>query len=195
MSVIVFFLEEASAKAMLEGLMPRLLPPGLQVQYIVFEGKQDLEKQIVKKLRVYLVPHARFVILRDKDSSDCIALKNLLRQKCIESGKPDALIRLACHKLESWYLADLQAVEVGLNIANLSSKQNKAKYRNPDLLANADEELSKLSNGIYQKVGGSRAIGPHLVLSNTRSKSFSVFVKGINKVIQMNQEDSLDATS
>ncbi len=46
MKSLVFFLEEPSARAMLEGLLPRLLPDGWLVRYIVFEGKQDLEKQL-----------------------------------------------------------------------------------------------------------------------------------------------------
>lgn len=50
MRVLVFFLEEPSARAMLEGLLPRLLPAGWEVKYVIFEGKQDLEKQLPRKL-------------------------------------------------------------------------------------------------------------------------------------------------
>lgn len=35
----VFFLEELSARAMLEGLLPRIVPQSVDVRYIVFEGK------------------------------------------------------------------------------------------------------------------------------------------------------------
>jgi hypothetical protein len=51
MRVLVFFLEEPSAQAMLNGLLPRILPAGWQVKYVVFEGKRDLEKQLPRKLR------------------------------------------------------------------------------------------------------------------------------------------------
>jgi len=51
MSTMVFLLEEPSAKAMLEGLLPRFLPSNWDVRYIVFDGKQDLEKQLPKKLK------------------------------------------------------------------------------------------------------------------------------------------------
>ncbi|MBU4304454.1 MAG: hypothetical protein KJ893_02340 [Candidatus Omnitrophica bacterium] len=54
MSELVFFLEELSAEAMLKGLLPRLLPPEVLVRYIVFEGKQDLEKQLVYNLCVII---------------------------------------------------------------------------------------------------------------------------------------------
>lgn len=44
---LVFFLEEPSAKAMLEGLLPKLFDTEInEPQYVVFEGKSDLEKQI-----------------------------------------------------------------------------------------------------------------------------------------------------
>lgn len=149
MSELVFLLEEASAQAMLEGMLPRLLPSDLPVRYVVFDGKQDLEKQIVKRLRGYLSPGAKFVILRDKDSEDCRIVKNRLVEKCREASKGDSLVRIVCHELESWFLADLKAVEVGLNLAKLSAKQNRAKFRAPDSLANASEELEKLTNFMY----------------------------------------------
>jgi hypothetical protein len=182
---IVFLLEEASAKAMLEGLLPRLLPENITVRYIVFEGKQDLEKQMVHRLRHYNVPGARFLVLRDQDASDCHIIKKGLTEKCKEAGKAETLIRIACHELESWYLADLAAVESGMEIDGLAVRQSRKKYRMPDDCANAAEELVKLTKHkhLYQKVGGSRAIGPYLDINNIRSQSFSVFIAGIKKLI------------
>lgn len=182
MSELVFLLEELSAKAMLEGLLPRLLPDDLPVRYIVFEGKSDLEAQLVRRLQHYRVPEARFVVLRDKDAADCHAVKAGLVEKCQQAERPDALVRIACHELESWYLADLAAVERALELSGLAGKQNRRKYRTPDALANPARELSTLTSGRYQKVGGSRAIGPHLDLNNTRSESFAVFVAGMQRI-------------
>ena len=182
MSELVFLLEEQSAAEMLKGLLPRLLPEPWNVRYLVFEGKSDLENQMVRRLQHYRSPDARFVILRDQDSGNCRALKASLLTKCRQAGRKGVLIRIACHELESWYLADLAAVEQGLQIAGLAQKQNKQKYRRPDSLANACEELEKLTKGSYQTVGGSRAIGPYLDLANHRSKSFEVFVDGIRKI-------------
>ena len=42
MKELVFLLEEASAKAMLESLLPRILHPDIHTRLIPFEGKQDL---------------------------------------------------------------------------------------------------------------------------------------------------------
>ena len=39
MKSLVFFLEELSARRMLEGVLPRLIPSDINVQYVVFQGK------------------------------------------------------------------------------------------------------------------------------------------------------------
>ena len=182
MSEIVFLLEEPSAEAMLRGLLPKLLPADVSVRYVVFEGKQDLEKQLVRRMRGYRVPGARFVVLRDKDAGDCRAIKTQLVSKCREARKTGALVRIACHELESWYLADLAAVEVGLEVRGLAKLQNKNPYRAPDALPCPSDKLQQIAPS-YQKVSGSRAIGPHLDIHNSRSESFAVFVTGVQGLI------------
>lgn len=83
MKELVFLLEETSAKAMLESLLPRLLHPDIRPRFIAFEGKQDMERQMLKRLRSYLNPQARFIVLRDQDNApDCIAVKRKLAERC-----------------------------------------------------------------------------------------------------------------
>jgi hypothetical protein len=183
MTTLVFFLEEPSAREMLKGLLPRVLPETVGTQYLVFEGKQDLEKRLPKRLAAWQIPNCRFVVLRDQDSGDCVAIKQGLLQKCIEAGKPDTLVRIACRELESWYLGDLQAVGQALGQASLDSQQGKAKFRNPDVLSNAAEELSKLVP-TYQKVSGSRAIGVFLDIEHNFSTSFRFFISGIRRLVE-----------
>ncbi|NNN06725.1 MAG: DUF4276 family protein [Elusimicrobia bacterium] len=178
MSEIVFFLEELSAEALLKGLLPRILPNAPPCKYVVHEGKQDLEKRLEQRLRGYRVPGARFVVLRDQDSADCRAVKNSLRNKCAAGAHPDVLVRIACREIESWYLADLRAVERGLGVKGLASRQQEKRFRDPDSLPSPAKELSKIAPS-YQKIGGSRLIGPHLDVRNTRSTSFRHFVNGI----------------
>jgi len=180
--MLVFLLEELSAKEMLRGILPRLLPEGIRWQTIVFEGKQDLEKRMGLKIRGWQFPDSHFVILRDKDSDDCYAIKKRLQEKSENAGQSDALIRIACHELESWHLGDLSAIERGLEI-HLSQSQKSAKFRNPDLIANASEELNKITKFRYQKVGGSRAISPYLNLESNTSISFRIFIEGLCKLI------------
>jgi len=185
MKELVFLLEEESAKAMLEGILVRILPVGFPVRYIVFEGKQELERQLSKRIRGYRNPEARFVVLRDQDSHPhCTEIKARLIALCREGGCNNALVRIACRELESFYLADLQAVEQGLSINGLARQQQKQKFRNPDLLGSPSRELKELTKGFYQKVGGSRAIGPHLDLDNIRSASFKNLILGIRRVAE-----------
>jgi len=182
MKNLVCFLEEPSAKEMLKGVLPRLLPADIECTYIVFEGKQDLEKQLVRKLRNWLKPDSTFLVMRDQDAADCEAVKERLSELCREAGKPEALVRIACHELESFYFGDLNAVEQGLAITNIARNQKKAKYRVPDNIINPCDELEKLTSGAYQHVSGSRSIAPHLSLDHNTSHSFNVLLSGINKL-------------
>ncbi len=62
MKNLVFMLEEPSARAMLQGLLPRLLPDEVTYRCVVFEGKQDLEKNLVRRIRGYSVPNSTFIV-------------------------------------------------------------------------------------------------------------------------------------
>jgi hypothetical protein len=181
MSELVFFLEEESAKALLEQLFPLLIPEGSRVRprFIVFEGKQDLEKQLRKKLAGYLNRDARFIVMRDQDQGDCRTTKRSLAALCPASHRARTIVRIACRELESFYLGDLQAVESGLGVSGLAGKQNKAKFRDPDHLSSPSRELEKLTGNRYQKIAGSRAIAPHLDLRAPRSRSFYHLLQAI----------------
>lgn len=58
MRELVFLLEEPSVKAMIEVILPRIVPEELSIiyQYIIFRGKQDLEKEITRKIKGYYNP-------------------------------------------------------------------------------------------------------------------------------------------
>jgi len=184
MRTLVFCLEEPSAQAMLEGLLPRMLGDDVEICYLVFRGKQDLDKQLVKRLRGWLRPNTDFLVLRDQDYGDCHDTKRKLLRLCQQAGRTNTLVRIACRQLESFYLGDLCAVEKGLGISGLHQKQNSRKFRNPDVLGAAVDELKRLTKGQYQKVSGSRAIGKHLALGANRSRSFRVLVQGIRDVVE-----------
>lgn len=184
MTELVFLLEEASAAAMLKGVLPRMLPPGIVPRFIIFEGKQDLERHVTKRIRGYRNPLARFVVLRDQDSSpDCTAVKAKLVKLCSAANREDVLVRIACRELESFYLADLAAVSQGLGFGGLVNQQESKKFRSPDYLGSPSLELKNLTKGCYQKIGGSRGIAPYLDLDNTRSPSFGHLISGLRRVI------------
>lgn len=182
MKTIVFFLEEPSAKEMLLGVLPRILSENIQVRYIVFRGKQDLEKNLKKKMNGWKMPDSVFVVMRDQDSGDCKAIKAKLADLCREAGREEVLVRVACRELESFYLGDLAAVEQGLGLRNLKAQQQNRKFRNPDALGNPAEELYRLTSNVYDKLAGSRAIAPFLSLEANCSRSFNVLLSGIKNL-------------
>lgn len=185
MKHLVFFLEEPSAREMLKGLVPKLISKDVVVRYIVFEGKQDLEKQLSKRIRGWMTPESGFVVMRDQDAGECIAIKNKLQTICQEAGKPRAIVRIACRELESWYFGDLAAVEAGLGLQNLTRHARSKKYRSPDHIVSPSRELGKVTQNAYRKVAGSRAIGPHMQTSPQKntSVSFNYFIEGISKAL------------
>lgn len=186
MTELVFLLEEKSAKALLESLLPRLLTDPVAYRLISFEGKSDLEKSLVRKIRAYQNPAARFIILRDQDSApDCMTIKRRLLDLCAQSGKADQCrVRIACTELETFYLGDLRAVEVALGIPNLAGKQANSQYKFPDRLMNPSNKLKEITRQRYQKVTSSRQIGVHLDLDNNRSSSFRSLVSAIKSMAQ-----------
>jgi hypothetical protein len=184
MRELIFLLEELSAKAMLETLLPRFLQKDTTFRCISFEGKQDLEKHLTRRIRGYQNNKARFIVLRDLDSHpDCLQLKQRLVGLCGESGKANkCLVRLACKELETFYLADLSAVERALSITGLARQQELKKFRFPDGLGSPSRELKTLTKSRYEKVAGSRAIGKHLSIHNERSPSFRNLIAAIRRM-------------
>ncbi len=187
MITLVFFLEERSAKVLLEDLLPRFLPmEHIVPRYVVFEGKQDLEKQLVRKLRSWRTPNTSFIVLRDQDSADCHSVKQRLTELCQQAERPAALVRVACHEIESWYLGDLAAVEAALAVKGIAKRQGSRKFRDPDRLGSPAWQLRELTQSRYQKISGSRAIGPHLRLDGeNRSTSFLRFIEGVTRVAKV----------
>ncbi len=184
MRELVFLLEERSSKALLESLLPRFLSADVRFRLVPFEGKQDLEKQLERRIRAYQNPHARFVVLRDQDSHpDCRKLKTSLLGLCEKSGKAGhCLVRVACLELETFYLADLEAVEKALKLNKLATQQGTRKFRTPDRLGSPSRELRSLTKNRYEKVAGSREIGKHLDMENGRSPSFRNLMSGIRRM-------------
>lgn len=180
--MMIFLLEESSAKAMIDTIMPKLLPDIVH-KSIAFEGKQDLEKQLLRKLRAWKTPNTVFLIMRDQDSGNCKEIKQNLLNIVKNSGKTMvSLVRVVCHELESFYLGDLLAVELELKVNNLAKKQNKSKFRTPDTLSNSKQELKKVAKN-YQQISGSEAIAQYLRLDGSnKSISFNMLINGIIKL-------------
>lgn len=184
MTEIVFLLEELSSEAFLREFLGRVFGDAVDPRFITFEGKNDLEKKMLVKIRAYRNPDAKFIVIRDKDSApNYVDLKKRLHDICVQAGRPEAKVRIFCHELETIYLGDLAAVERALDVKKLSTRQKEAKYRDPDRIASPSGELKSLTDGRYQKVGGSRAIGKELDVQNNTSKSFHALLSGLRDLV------------
>jgi len=179
---LVFLLEEPSARELLKGLLPRLVGEQVLVHYLVFEGKQDLETQLVRKLQGWQAPDSVFVVLRDQDAADCHAVKERLLELVARSKRGPVLVRVACHQLESWVAGDLAALALALEQPRIAEHARKEKFRNPDLLANPIDDLRQLWPE-YQKVDGARRMGPRLIPESNASPSFRSFCSGVRRLL------------
>lgn len=183
---LVFLLEELSAKIFLDQFLPRWLPDDVGFTTVPHEGKNDLEKSIPRKLRAWKTPDTYFVILRDKDSGDCTIIRQKLVAMCTDNHRPDSLVRIAIHELESWFLGNLNAVGEAFNTNKLGKLQAKAKFRDPDHIASPAEEIKKLISS-YQKTLGAKKIGAVFPHDANYSTSFNVFLTGIQRLIEDNR--------
>jgi hypothetical protein len=183
MKEIVFLVEEPSMKVLLDNFLPKVLPDGVTFLTIKHEGKNDLEKSIPRKLKAIRKPNVQFVVLRDQDAADCKEVKEKLQKLCVQGERPDTLVRIVCHELESWFLGNLCAVEQAFGIRGLSDRQNEKKFREPDNLASPSQVLKEIIPN-YQKVGGARTISRFMNLDMNTSTSFNNFLRGIQKIVQ-----------
>lgn len=174
---VIFLLEEPSMQILLEGILPRLFP-SLNFQCLAYSGKYDLDRNIVNVLRTWREPDTRFVIVRDNDNGDCLALKDRLHGLCQQGGRNDTLIRIVCQELEAWYLGEPNAMADAFGNESLRRIGNRAKYRNPDTLQNPSNDIKSLAPG-FGKVGAARRMAEHLTREGNRSRSFAVFLDGV----------------
>jgi len=179
---LVFLLEEPSARDLLTGLLPKLLPESVHVHYLVFDGKQDLERQLVRKLRGWRMPDSAFVVLRDQDAAECRVVRSTLAKLVQESKRTPSLVRVACRELESWIVGDWQAVAEAFERPNLAGLSVREQYREPDALVHPVETLRKHIPQ-YQKRDGARRVGGLLDPQRNQSRSFRVFCAGLRALV------------
>ena len=180
MNRVVFLLEEASMRDLLNGLLPRLYPD-LTFLCLAHEGKSDLERSIPRKLRAWREPGVRFVVLQDNDGNDCLRLKQRLMQFCRAAGRPDTVVRLACQELEAWYLGEPDALAEAFENERLRGIGRKASFRDPDAVQQPSEALKSLVPG-FRKVSGAKTMAGLLTRERNYSKSFQVLLSGLDKL-------------
>ncbi|WP_240669075.1 DUF4276 family protein [Dyella sp. M7H15-1] len=175
-------------KALLNDWLPRLFSgweEGRHFQCLAHEGKSDLDRSIPRKLKAWRIPGDRFVIVRDNDNADCVALKARLRDLCKQSDRPQTLVRLVCQELESWYLGDLRALAVAFDAQHVDKPSQRKRYDQPDERRKPSVEVKRLVPS-FQKISGARAMAQHLDPAINRSRSLQAFVQGVRRIaVQM----------
>ena len=174
-------------KALLDGLLPRLFPD-LVFLCVPHDGKGDLEKSVPRKLRAWREPGVRFVVVRDNDRGDCVALKARLRGLCADRRGEDVLIRIVCQELEAWYLGEPDALADAFRNESLRRIGSKARFRRPDHIPYPARALAQLVPQ-YQKIGCARALANHLNRERNRSPSFRAMMDGVER-LAMRPDDS-----
>jgi Domain of unknown function (DUF4276) len=181
MTDIVVLAEEPSAQIIAECLAQKL-NLAERVLCLRHQGKSDLEQSIPRKVghwRAQTPP--RFVVMRDNDGADCLALRARLLELVPQNARPRVKIRLVVQELESWYLGDLDAVSRAglLSEVERDSLNRKAILRNPDRIGNA-KQIFKSRVGSGGQIALARSIGPHLSVKDNRSRSFHAFIDALH---------------
>ena len=121
---IEFLVEEPSAEAALNNIVPRVIGVEHTFKVHPFQGKQDLLKSLPKRLRGYarwLPADWRIVVLVDEDREDCRQLKARLESAASGAGlvtrtaagipsRIQVVNRIAVEELEAWFLGDAEAL-------------------------------------------------------------------------------------
>jgi hypothetical protein len=102
--------EEPSAEAFLAAILPRLLQDTATFTIHAYQGKHDLMGKLEGRLRGYakwLPDNCRIIVLIDRDSSDCQALKARMEYAAAASG---LVTRTTCGG-QPWRVVNRIAIE------------------------------------------------------------------------------------
>lgn len=196
-----FLVEEPSMEALLRELLPQWLGP-IDFEVYPFQGKQDLLKNLPKRLRAYskfLPDTTRLIVLIDRDDSDCKVLKQTLEAAAAQAGlisrssrieeTYQLANRIVIKEIESWYFGDWQAVKTAYPKVD-PNLTGKAGFREPDAIAGgtweAFERVAQQAGyfkGGLRKVEAARQIGSQMSPERNSSRSFQAFRTVIDELI------------
>ncbi len=181
--MIVFLLEEESMRPVIDRMISTLHSDwvdGFDWLVLAFNGKSDLEKNIRPKMEGWGYNESTFIIVRDNDGGDCVALKERLVAMATNGSGHPFKVRIVCQELEAWFLGDLDAVERAYPGCGAAGLTKRAKYRIPDAVGNAASEIATIT-GESGKVGRAKQIAAELSLDEeaNRSASFGLMLRTI----------------
>lgn len=203
MMQIEILVEEQSAEEALRHLLPKLLKNRVRARVINLGSKYKLLKVLPERLAAYAQRIAngeslRVVVLVDRDDDACEQLKAELEGMAAAAGlstktSPAAdgrfmvLNRIVVEELESWFIGDPSALRKAFTSLP-RIEQRSGMFRNPDN-GGSWEALHRFlkRHGIYKssfpKIDAARRIAPHMDIQQNHSRSFQVFVHGIEALL------------
>lgn len=193
--------EEPSAEAALELLLPRIVGAKVSYRIHVFEGKPDLRRKLPHRLRGYarfLPADWRIVVLVDRDQEDCRTLKDELEKVAQEAGlrtktrsgaeRCQVLNRIAVEELEAWFFGDPDALRAAYPKLSPTLERQRP-FRQPDAIrGGTSEALERVLKRMgyhaegLPKIEVSRRIAGHMDPQRNRSPSFGVFRDGLLEI-------------
>lgn len=200
---IEFLVEEPSAEEALRHILPKLVRGRARWKLVNLGSKYKLLNALPDRLAAYRDRIARgeqlrVLVLVDRDEDDCTELKCELERMARSAGlktktSPDTqglfhvVNRIAVEELESWFIGDTEALR--RTFRSLPPVDaSKGIFRNPDN-GGSWEALHRYlkKHGIYKssypKIDAARRIAPNLNLQANRSRSFQVFIQGVEALL------------
>jgi hypothetical protein len=196
--------EEASAEAALQHLIPKIVP-GVTFVIHPHQGKADLLAKLADRLRGYrtwLTEEYRIGVLIDEDrhSAGCLDLKQRLeeaaqaarlrtRATATTPAEVQVVNRIAVEELEAWFFGDVPAIVAAYDRVPITLDRRQP-YRDPDAIKGGTwERLERVLQdaGHYRgglpKVEVARKIAEHMEPARNRSRSFRAFRDGLRRLI------------
>jgi hypothetical protein len=142
---------------------------------------RQLLHQLPAKLRAYgrTLSESVVLVVVDADNDDPETLREQLNRMLAALPKPLPKVRfeLAIEEIESWFIADLPAVQK----AYPKAKTAALKRIQPDQIVGAWEKLGEAveGKGVKNKTQWATKISPHLELVNPFSPSLQRLIEGI----------------
>ena len=201
---IELLVEEPSAEAALQELLPQIIGNTATFTIHLFQGKPDLMAKLPGRLRGFshwLPVDWRIAALVDTDEEDCQELKAQLEQAAqmadlatksatLPGMSFQVLNRLAIEELEAWFFGDPEALHTVYPRVPLTLTK-RALYRDPDAIRGGTwEALERVlqRSGYYPqglpKITAARNIARHMDPACNLSHSFQVFRERLQAILQ-----------
>jgi hypothetical protein len=196
---VEFHVEEPSMEAFLRGLLPRILTD-VDFDVFVYQGKSDLRRSLPVRLRAQAswAPKTwRTVVLVDRDTEDCVALREELDAAARGAGLGiwagpssdwSVVNRIAIEELESWYFGDWEAVRAAYPGVP-ATIPHKEPFRDPDGVRGGTwEAFERILQGAgyfdggLRKIEAAREISTHVDLDRNRSRSFAKLAEVLRSI-------------